>query len=605
MLEKISSPKDIKRLNEAELDALASEIREKIIETVSVTGGHLASNLGAVELTLAVHRVFDAPEDKIVFDVGHQCYTHKLLTGRYERFGTLRQAGGISGFTRVTESEYDTVSSGHASDSISLALGMARARDMRGEKHNVIAVLGDGALTGGMCFEALSDAGQSNTKLILLLNDNEMSISPNVGALAKHLTHMRQSGSYRGFKQKLRKLLDRLPRGGNGIYKVLSRLKDAFKSLLVSDMLFESLDIEYLGPIDGHNIKEMERTLESAKTYDRPVLVHVKTRKGKGYGPAEEQPGRFHGAEPFDIETGLTKKPAQPTCGALAADILSKEAEMDPRICAVSAAMLSGTGLESFKRRFPERCFDVGIAEEHAAAMAAGMALMGQKPALVLYSTFLQRACDQININICLNNAPVVLLIDRAGLNGADGETHQGIFDVSILRALPGMTVAVPATKNELKQMLKLALASNTPYAVRYPKALPEGDETEFETGSWEEIKRGGDVCVIASGRMVAETQKAIADADIGLVNARYVKPLDEKMLKGLCARYEHIITVEDNIRPGGLGEAVKAFAGNSADVTIMAVPDMYIPAGTIQEQLALCGLDAAAIAAKVKAFVK
>ena len=609
MLEHIGSPADIKQLDISRKYALAEEIREKIIQTVSQNGGHLASNLGCVEMIIAMHAVFDAPRDKIVFDVGHQAYAHKLRTGRYACFDTLRQAGGISGFTRVGESEYDTVCSGHASDSLSIALGMARARDLKGEKHEVVAFLGDGALTGGMCYEALNDAGQSKARLIILLNDNEMSISRNVGAMSRHLTHMRQSSVYRSMKQFVRGKLQRLPKGGKGPVRVLSGLKDALKALLVNDLFFDSLDIEYLGPIDGHDIAEMERVFKNARNYDRPVVIHCVTRKGKGYAPAENDPAPFHGVEAFDVKSGKSVEPSFPSCGKEASAWLADKARQDKRICAVSAAMLSGTGLLGFAAEYPDRCFDVGIAEEHACALAAGMALSGMKPYLALYSTFLQRACDQINVNICLNKAPVTLLIDRAGLTGRDGETHQGVFDLSFLRALPNLIIGSPANLYELKRMLELSLCADAPFAIRYPKQLPDSDAVcAFGMGEWSEVKAGGDVCLIAYGQMLLETQAAAAfleqrGINAAVFNARFLKPLDEDTLKRIAHTYSHVFVFEDCVCAGSLGEAVCAYLQrmrSAANVYIKTVPDMYLPAGSVREQLNMCGLDADALAAYV-----
>lgn len=605
MLENIVSPRDLKNLSYAEKATLAGEIRQKILSTVSKNGGHLASNLGAVELTIALHSVLNAPEDKLVFDVGHQSYAHKLLTGRYESFDTLRQKGGISGFTRVDESPYDTSCSGHASDSISLAVGMAKARDLTGGNEKVAALIGDGALSGGMCYEALNDAGQSRTRLVIVLNDNEMSISKNVGAMSRYLTHMRQSNFYRGFKQLLRRAVNKLPKGGKKTEKVLTRIRDAVKSLFVSDSFFGSLDIEYLGPVDGHDIKELERVLKKAFAYDKPVVVHCVTKKGKGYAPAEKEPGRFHSTGPFDLETGAPLKKAVPGVGAYACGILTELSEKDDSITAISAGMFSGTGLETFSEAHPERCFDVGISEEHAAALAAGLAMSGKKPFLALYSTFLQRAYDQIAIDICLNKAPVTLLIDRAGLNGPDGETHQGIYDVGLLMPMPGLTVASPATKAEVRRDMELSLQSKLPFAIRYPKTLPEGEYEAYETGSWQEILPVSDITVIASGRMVEICKDAANILEkhqirVGLINARFLKPMDGEMLGKIALKSRIVYTVEDNVRLGGFGEAAAQKIremSRQTDVRVLAVPDRFIPAATVEEQLKLTGLSSEEIA--------
>ena len=611
MLEKINTPAELKSLSLKDKQALAEEIREKITDTVSRNGGHLASNLGAVELTIALHSVLNAPKDKLLFDVGHQCYAHKLLTGRYARFDTLRQAGGVSGFPRRDESEFDEVSSGHASDSVSLALGMARARELKGENYNIALVLGDGALTGGMVYEALNDAGLARAKMLIVLNDNEMSISQNVGSLAKHLTHMRQSGGYRGLKQTVKKLIYRLPKGGKSTEKLFTRVKNAVKALFVSDQFFESLGIEYLGPIDGHDIEEMQRVFSRALTYDVPVIVHVVTKKGKGYLPAEETPGAFHGVGPFNRETGrpLTAD-AGASCGSVISDWLIKHAEKDKRICAVSAAMLDGTGLAAFKETYLDNCFDVGIAEGHAAGMAAGMAINGLKPYLALYATFMQRAYDQINVNICLNRAPVTLLIDRSGLSGADGETHQGVFDTQLLRGLPGLTVCAPSGMAELGRMLDLSLLADAPFAIKYPKSLPDGGAAGFGIGEWDEEKRGKDACVISFGRMLGTARKtasilAGSGIDCGVVNARFLKPLDETLLNSIFAGYKQIFVLEDSVRAGSLGEEIASLAPAGVKVGLLCVPDKYIPAGTVAEQLRMCGLDAESAADAIRKTVK
>ena len=608
MLETISSPKDLKKLTLTQKKALAEEIRSEILNTVSKNGGHLASNLGTVELTIALHSVMDLPTDKLIFDVGHQCYTHKLLTGRREAFHTLRKEGGISGFTRIDESEYDVNCSGHASDSISLAVGMAKARDLVGGREKIAVLLGDGALSGGMCFEALNDAGQNRTPLVIVLNDNEMSISPNVGAISKYLTHMRQSGLYRGFKQLVRRGVDKLPSGGKSTRRFLTRLKDAFKSLVVSDSFFGSLDVEYLGPIDGHDIRELERVLRKAFTYDKPVVVHAVTKKGKGYGYAEQQPGKFHGVNPFNIETGEPLKKSVPTMGAYASIKLNEMAEKDASIVAITAGMLDGTGLERFREAHPERCFDVGISEEHAAAMAAGLSLHRMRPHFAIYSTFLQRAYDQISIDICLNSAPVTLLIDRAGLNGADGETHQGVFDVSLLMGLPNLTICSPATRQELVRDMELSLKQNGPFAIRYPKELPEGRYEPFEIGRWEEVKPISKIVIVSFGRMLGECEKAAEllrerGVDVGIVNARTLKPMDENMLRKITERAKHVFTVEDDMLPGSFGNAaagrLRSYKAN-LDITVLALPEKYIAAGTVEQQMKSCGIDAQSISQKI-----
>ncbi len=598
MLEKLSSPADLKKLSLSEKQALAGEMRGVIIDTVLENGGHFASNLGAVELTIALHSVLDCPKDKLLFDVGHQSYAHKLLTGRYARFGTLRQQGGISGFTRPDESEYDLVASGHASDSLSLALGLARARDLKGEDHAVVAVLGDGALTGGMCYEALNDAGQSLARMVIVLNDNEMSISKNVGSVSRHLTHMRQSSGYRSMKQRLRGLITRLPKGGKRTEKLLSRVKNALKALLINDRFFDSLGVDYLGPIDGHDIGEIEKVLRSALSYDRPVVVHVVTRKGKGYPPAEQTPDKYHSLSP---KTGTDAGGV--SCARVVGEWLLDNARRDETLACVSAAMLGGTGLDVFHKAHPERCFDVGIAEEHAAALAAGLALDGIKPYLALYSTFLQRAYDQINLDICLNRAPVRLLIDRGGFNGPDGETHQGVFDVGLLRAMPHLTLCAPSHTGELKAMLDLSRDASVPFAVRYPKQLPEGEyESGLQVGRWKTLRSGKDVCIIAYGAILKEAGEACErlkeiGIEAALVNARFLKPLDETLLRELFSGYGRVFVPEDCVGPGSLGEAVAALSPRTVDVLTRCVPDAYIPQGTVKQQTLACGLDAQSLA--------
>ena len=604
-------PEDIKKLSTTEKYSLAGDIREKILNTVSENGGHLASNLGSVEMTIALHSVFDAPADKIIFDVGHQSYAHKILTGRGASFDALRKKGGISGFTRINESPYDVVCSGHASSSISAALGIARARDIRGESYNVVAVLGDGALSGGMCYEALNDAGQTHTKLIIVLNDNEMSINRNVGAMSKHLTRMRQSSLYRNFKQRVRRLITHLPSGGDRAHRFLSRIKEAVKALLVNDMFFDSLGIEYLGPIDGHDIDEMQRAFENAKAYTEPVVLHVVTQKGKGYVPAREHPEKFHGIDAFDIKTGDKKHAKLKTAGEYACEALEALAKKDERICCISAAMLPGTGLSGFNSKFPGRCFDTGITEEHAATMAAGLALGGQKPYLALYSTFLQRAYDQINIDVCLNNAPVTLLIDRSGLNGSDGETHQGVYDIQLLSSLPGLTLCAPKDTAELKEMIGLSSKAETPWAIRYPKILKQEEECgEIKIGKWEHTTKTCDICVLAYGRMyeVAENvRKKLSECgrSIDLINCRFLKPMDTEMLKTVLDEYTYVFITEDNVYSGGLADGVIRFAneiGSRAKLFSRCVPDEYIPAATVSEQLCLCGLDEDSLAEFIKA---
>ncbi|HIS91743.1 MAG TPA: 1-deoxy-D-xylulose-5-phosphate synthase [Candidatus Alectryocaccomicrobium excrementavium] len=603
MLEELRSPLDLRALTEEELASLADEIREVLIRVVSSQGGHLASNLGAVELTIALHCVFEAPEDKILFDVGHQAYVHKLLTGRYRQFSTLRQKGGLSGFPRVQESRYDAFGVGHASTAISAALGMARAYRLRGEKRHVVAVVGDGALTGGMCYEALNDAGGSLVPLIVVLNDNTMSISPNVGALSGYLTHLRQSGVYRSMKRALRNTLQHVPLVGAPLLRLMEWMRDAVKTALINGKFFEALGLEYYGPIDGHDIARMRETFERAKQAEGPVLIHVVTQKGKGYIPAEDRPDKFHGVAPFYVE------PTSGTAdsGKLAAAHLIERARADQRIAVITAAMPDGTGMSAFAKAHPRRFFDVGIAEEHAVTMASGMALAGMRPFVCIYSTFLQRAYDQIMMDACLNRAPVVFLLDRSGLTGPDGETHQGIFDLAYLRQMPGLAVASPRDEGDLYRLIEVALSLSGPMAIRYSKECVAGgaDRPPLRLGEWEELRAGSDVAVLALGRMVAA---ALAAAELlegrgvscAVVDARFVKPLDEAMLAHMADAPALLVTLEDNVTSGGFGSAVQEWLcarEKAASVFMLGVPDEFIPQASVQQQLEMLGLTPRAIA--------
>lgn len=615
MLLDIKSPADVKRLTMDEKYALSEEIREALLDIVSETGGHLASNLGSIEMTVALHSVFDVPKDKIVFDVGHQAYTHKMLTGRFDRMRTIRKKGGLSGFPRREESEYDANCAGHASDSISLALGMARARKLKNADHHIVCVVGDGALTGGMCYEALNDAGHTKTPMIIVLNDNAMSISTNVGAMSKHLTNMRQSNAYRQLKQTIRRMLERIPRMGKPVVRILSKIRDVVKSLLINDLFFDALGIEYLGPVDGHDIEEMERVFERAKLYDEPVLIHVVTKKGRGYSYAEDEPEQYHGVQPFDMQSGEAKKASGMSAGAIAVKKLIDLAEKDQRIVAVSAAMLTGTGLDAFEKAYPDRTFDVGIAEEHAVTMAAGLALGGMKPYVALYSTFLQRSYDQVMMDVCLNNAPVTFLIDRAGLNGADGETHQGIFDIAYLRTVPNLIVAAPADTAELVRMIDLSAEIDSPMAIRYPKSLATSESGKvFALGQWERITAGGDITLIAVGRMVEtalEAGKMLSASGVSasVVNARFIKPMDEKMLDEISASGAPVIVLEDGIVEGGMGEEImKKLRERDCQATVdfIGAPDAFIAHASISEQSKDNHMDAeSAVMSALKALGK
>ncbi len=568
LLSRINSPEDLQPLSIAQLQQLAREIRQEIIETVAANGGHLAPNLGVVELTLALHRVFRAPEDKIVWDVGHQCYAHKLLTGRREEFRTLRKFGGISGFPRPQESPYDAFATGHSSTSISAALGMALARDLQKKKYAVVAVIGDGAMTAGMAFEALNHAGHIQRDLIVVLNDNEMSIARNVGALSRYLTRLRTEPMYSRSKEEIEQLLKKIPAIGPAVVKAVERLKDSLKYLVVPGMFFEELGFKYLGPINGHNIPEMLAVFEQARTGRGPVLVHVITQKGKGYPPAEEKADKFHGIGPFSVETGKSAAGASPpTYTEVFGETLIQLARQDEKIVAITAAMPSGTGLSKFARLFPERFFDVGIAEQHAVTLGAGLASGGLKPVVAIYSTFLQRAYDQVLHDVCLQKLPVTFAIDRGGLVGDDGPTHHGVFDYAYLRSIPNMVVMAPKDEDELRHMLKTALDHHGPAAVRYPRdkgtGCPlTGEPEQLPLGRAQTLRDGCDVALVAIGSMVKVAQEAaelLAEhgVDAAVINARFVKPLDEECLTRYALKTRLMITMEEHVLAGGFGSAV------------------------------------------------
>lgn len=614
MLKEIQSPKQLKNMSVRELEALAAEIREELIQTVSECGGHLASNLGIVELTLALHYVFDCPEDKFIFDVGHQSYVHKLLTGRSENFNSLRKQGGIAGFPDVEESEYDTFIAGHASTAISAALGMARTRDiMHGENH-VVAIVGDGALTGGMCYEALNDAGQSQTPMTVILNDNEMSISPNVGALSRYLNGLRQSKSYRGFKRGVRRWLEKIPKVGMPIFRFIEKIRDALKLLFIDGQFFEALGFVYLGPIDGHDIKHMIRVLKRARDDKRPVLVHVLTQKGKGYRPAENHPDEFHGVAPFYIDSGKRRSSSDSTsCGKVVAHQLSEMADSDIRISVISAAMVAGTGMAEFQNTHPDRFFDVGIAEEHAVTMAAGMASAGMKPYVAIYSTFLQRCYDQMLNDVCRCDLPVTFLLDHAGFVGADGKTHQGLYDLSFMRSMPNLVIASPRDVRDLKKMIELSASLSGPMAIRYPKdGLDLGPgiavQQPLKVGEWELLSDGEDVMFFATGPMVQIAMQASIElmgrnVRAGVVDARFIKPMDEKLLLEKCKDVSLVVTLEENSVLGGLGEGIAHILlqnGMNRRTLVLGAPDSFVAHARISQQRRECGLSAEDICKKV-----
>ena len=614
MLKDLQNPAQLKNMSVRELEALAAEIREELVKTVSECGGHLASNLGIVELTLAMHHVFSCPEDKFVFDVGHQCYVHKLLTGRYARFDSLRKQGGLSGFPDADESEYDTFIAGHASTAISAALGMARTRDIMHADNQVVAVVGDGALTGGMCYEALNDAGQSKTPMVVILNDNEMSISANVGAMRNYLDGLRQSRSYRGFKRGVRRWLEKIPKVGTPIFHFIDKLKDAVKSLFIDGQFFEALGFVYIGPIDGHDLKHMIRVLKRARNDRRPVLVHVLTQKGRGYRPAENHPDEFHGVAPFYVESGKRRSGSDAiSCGQVVARQLSEMAQSDIRISVISAAMPTGTGMTDFQQAHPKRFFDVGIAEEHAVTMAAGMASAGMKPYVAIYSTFLQRSYDQMINDVCRCNLPVTFLLDRAGFVGADGKTHQGLYDLSFMRSMPNLVIAAPRDVRDLKKLIDLSASLNAPIAIRYPKdGLDLGPgmaaQQGIHLGQWELLSDGKDVMFFAVGPMVQIAMQTAIELmgkgiQAGVVDARFIKPMDEKMLLEKSRNARLVVTLEENTTLGGLGEGVAhILADNNVHnpLLILGAPDAFVEHARISQQRRMCGLGVDEISARV-----
>lgn len=611
-LKDVKAPADLKGLSYDELYALAAEIREELVTTVAQRGGHLASNLGVVELTMALHRVFDLPKDKLIFDVGHQSYVHKLLTGRYALFHTLRSFGGLSGFPKRSESEYDVFETGHSSTAISAALGLARARDYRGEKHAVIALVGDGALTGGMCYEALNDAGNAATKLIVILNDNEMSIAPNVGALSRHLTDIRVSKGWTSTKKKVKFRLNRIPLVGKPLYRCVNWAKDSLKSLLVQeDGFFTALGFHYFGPIDGHDLKSMERTLRLARDFDGPAVIHVLTRKGYGYDKAEERPEIFHGTPPFYVETGgLRTASALPSFGKTAALTLVDMAKDDQRIVTITAAMPGGTGLDHFQKAFPDKMLDVGIAEEHAVTMAAGMAAGGMKPYFAVYATFFQRSYDQTIHDVCMQGLPVTFLLDRAGLVGEDGATHHGVYDLAALLPVPNMTVLAPRDLAELTAMVRWTQSYQAPCAIRYGRTSIDLSSqypySGFALGRWEQLEQGEDCTLLAVGSMVAEaieTRKQLKQLGIraAVVNCSTVKPMDEAMLRSLGDK--PIITMEEHVLIGGFGSAVSAFCVAEeipGPVVSFGIADTFVQHGRRDQLMKYLGLEPKQMAARI-----
>lgn len=617
LLDRINAVNDIKKIDPEDYPALAEEIRQFLIGHISKTGGHLGSNLGTVELTMALHLSFQLPEDKIIWDVGHQSYTHKLLTGRKDQFDNLRKFGGMSGFPKRKESNCDSFDTGHSSTSISAGLGLVKARDIQGQKNSVISVIGDGSLTGGMAYEALNNAAKLETNFIIVLNDNNMSISENVGGISKYLNNIRTANAYLDIKEGVYNTLKDIPRGDR-IVEGIRKAKSGFKQLVVPGMFFEDMGITYLGPVDGHNIPAMLRMFQEAKRVRNTVIVHVITQKGKGFEPAERHPARFHGAEPFDTETGI---PLNPRTTANYTDIFStvmcKLGARNEKVVAITAAMPDGTGLKRFRNMYPDRFFDVGIAEEHAVTFAAGLAVGGLKPVVAIYSSFLQRAYDQIIHDVCIQNLPVVFAVDRAGIVGSDGETHQGIFDLSYLSSIPNMHVMAPKNKWELSDMMKYALSLNAPVAIRYPRGEAYAGLKEFrapiESFHAEAIYLEKDVCLLAVGSMVKtaeEVRRLIREAGYGcsLINARFVKPIDEKAVE--YAKKHHGITaaMEENVASGGYGERVREYFDTlpgEGELLNFAIPDEYVEHGSVDLLKKEIGIDAESIAGAILARLK
>jgi len=620
VLEKIDSPADVKRLTPSEITALADELRETIIETVSRAGGHIGASLGVVELTVALHYCLDTPRDKLIWDVSHQAYAHKLLTGRRERFHTLRQHGGLSGFCSRDESEYDAFGAGHASTSISAALGITTARDLAGEDYRVVAIIGDGSLTGGLCYEAMNNAGQAGRNLLVILNDNEMSIERNVGAMPRYLNRLITGKVYNEAHRELADLISRIPRYGPQMFSLARRLRESIKGLLVPGILFEELGFRYFGPVDGHNLPTLIATLEKMRDLPGPILLHVITKKGKGYPPSEHDPVRWHGAAPFCVDTGEPEdRPGPPTYTEVFGQTLCELADESSELLAITAAMIPGTGLGEFARRFPERCFDVGIAESHAVTFAAGLATDRLRPVVAIYSTFLQRAFDQIIHDVALQRLPVIFAIDRGGLVGQDGPTHHGVFDLTYLRTIPNLVVMAPKDEGELRDMMLTAVAyEDGPIAVRYPRAVGLGADLSvpprrLEIGRAEVLREGREVVLFAIGRMVQEAIRAAellaADGiEAGVVNARFVKPLDEELLARLARRYRHLITLEDNVVAGGFGsavlEALSARGINRARCHCVGLPDRFIEHGSTGILFERYGLSASQIAEGVRSLL-
>ena len=613
VLEKISGPEDIRKLKEKELPVLAQEIRTFLVDKISRTGGHLASNLGVVELTMAIFLSFQLPEDKIIWDVGHQSYTHKILSGRKEEFDDLRQLGGLSGFPKTRESPCDAFNTGHSSTSISAGLGLAQARDLCGEHYYVVSVIGDGALTGGMAYEALNNASRLKKNFIIILNDNNMSISENVGGISSYLSLIRTGSGYNKLKDDIRGALEKLP-AGHALREHISKTKAGLKQLLIPGMFFEDMGITYLGPVDGHDIRKMTRMLQEAKKVHHAVLVHVITKKGKGYGPAERWPARFHGVEPFDIATGKSKKTGHgPGYSQVFAGKLTELAAANPRLVAVTAAMPDGTGLSAFAKQYPNRFFDVGIAEQHAVTSAAGMAAGGLIPVVAVYSSFLQRGFDQILHDICIQRLHVILAVDRAGLVGSDGETHQGIFDLSYLGMIPNMTILAPKNDRELEAELAFAVQYEGPVAIRYPRGEAYQGLRKFaapiEYGKAELLYEESKIALLALGSMVSTAEHVRnklkeEGIPVSLVNMRFAKPIDETMLDRIADKHPYIVTMEENVARGGMGCMAAAYLHArhpEVRVLMITLPDAYVEHGNVSLLREMLGIDSDSIIRRMK----
>ena len=615
-LDKINSPKDIKKMTTSELDLLAKDIRKFLVRSVSKTGGHLASNLGVVELTLALHKVFDSPKDKFIWDVGHQAYVHKILTGRKEEFDTLRQFNGLSGFPKECESEHDIFDTGHSSTSISVGCGLACARDIKGEDYSVVSIIGDGSITGGMALEALNHIGYINTKMIVILNDNEMSIDENVGGMSKHLSNIIKNSTVNKVKDEVEKILN-LTSAGTIISKTASKVKDSIKGKFIPQecALFDSLGVKYTGPIDGHNIDEVISALEKAKKQDGPVLLHVITKKGKGYRYAEEEPHKYHGVSKFDIKTGV-KPSSSKSISSVVGEKLINLANKDERIVAITAAMPSGTGLNKFLNVYPNRYYDVGIAEQHAVTFSAGLAKANMKPYFAVYSSFLQRAYDQIIHDVSITNKDVTFLIDRAGLVGNDGETHHGVFDLSYLNNIPNMIVMAPKDTKELELMMDLSLELCGPKAIRYPRGasyfLDCGQYDPIKLGTYEKLNSGKDIAIFAIGNMVKQSIEAVeilkeSGINPTVINARFLKPIDEKLILDIAKSHKYILTIEDNVLTGGFGSRINKFIiDNKLDNEIinLGINDEFVPHGDVNRLYDECKISSSEIAKKIKSLL-